>query len=142
MKLKDIMTRAVVTIHPEERVDVAARMLTHYNIGVLPVCDNKSNLIGIVTDRDMITRCVASGRMPEKTRVCDVMTVRVISADPEMDTGAAAHLMGREQVRRLPIVEQGKLCGMVSVGDLAAREEINYDAAEALGEICVNLTKK
>ena len=142
MKLKDIMTRSVVKIHPEESVDVAARMLTHYNIGALPVCDDHDHLVGMVTDRDMITRCVASGRPAEKTSVRDVMTARVVSATPDMDTGAAAHLMGREQVRRLPVVEQGKLCGMVSVGDLAAREEINYDAAEALGEICVNLSQK
>ena len=142
MKLKEIMSRSVVKIHPEESVDVAARMLTHYNIGALPVCDDQDRLIGMVTDRDMVTRCMASGRIPEKTCVREVMTARVVSAGPDMDTGAAAHLMGREQVRRLPVVEAGKLCGMVSVGDLAAREEINYDAAEALGEICVNLSQK
>lgn len=142
MRLKDIMSRSVVKIHPDESLDVAARLLTHYNIGALPVCDDQERLIGMVTDRDMITRCVASGRMPEKTSVREVMTARVISATPEMDTGVAAHLMGREQVRRLPIVEQGKLCGMVSIGDLAAREDVNYDAAEALGEICVNLSQK
>ena len=121
---------------------MAARMLTHYNIGALPVCDDGDNLIGMITDRDLITRCIAAGHSPEKTRVREVMTARVISAAPEMNTGAAAHLMGREQVRRLPVVEQGKLCGMVSVGDLASREEINYDAAEALGGICVNLSQK
>ena len=142
MKLKEIMTRSVVQIHPDESVDVAARMLTHYNIGALPVCDDRGKLVGMVTDRDVVTRCIASGLAPEKTCVKDVMTGRVISATPDMDTGVAAHLMGREQVRRLPIVAQGKLCGMVSVGDLAAREEINYDAAEALGEICTNLSQK
>ena len=139
MKLKDIMTRSVVKIHPQERVDVAARMLTHYNIGAMPVCDEQGKLVGMVTDRDVVTRCIASGRSPENTSVQDG---RVICAAPDMDTGVAAHLMGREQVRRLPIVEQGKLCGMVSIGDLAACEEINYDAAEALGEICTNLSQK
>lgn len=142
MKLKEIMTRSIIKIHPDEGVDVAARMLTHYNIGVLPVCNERDDLIGIVTDRDIVTRCVASGHLPEKTCVREVMTARVVSASPEMDTGVAAHLMGREQVRRLPVVEAGKLCGMVSVGDLAAREEVNYDAAEALGDICINLSQK
>lgn len=142
MKLKEIMSRSVVSIHTEETVDVAARMLTHYNIGVLPVCDHLGKLVGMITDRDMVIRCVASGRLPEKTRVKDVMTGRVVCASPEMDTGVAAHLMGREQVRRLPVVEQGRLCGMVSVGDLANLEETSYDAAEALGEICTNLLKK
>lgn len=142
MKLKEIMTRSVVQVHPNESIDVAARILTHYNIGALPVCDDQGKLVGMVTDRDVVTRCIASGLPPEKTCVRDVMTGRVISATPDMDTGVAAHLMGREQVRRLPVVDQGKLCGMVSVGDLAACEEINYDAAEALGEICTNLSKK
>ena len=142
MKLKDVMTQSVVKIHPQERVDVVARILTHYNIGALPVCDEHDKLVGMITDRDVVTRCIASGRVPEKTCVKEVMTGRVVCATPDMDTGAAAHLMGREQVRRLPIVDHGKLCGMVSVGDLASREEINYDAAEALGEICTNLSQK
>ena len=142
MKLKEIMTRSVVRIHPEETVAVAARMLTHYNIGVLPVCDDQGTLVGMVTDRDVVIRCVAPGHLPEKTPVKDVMSGRVVCATPEMDTGVAAHLMGREQVRRLPIVEKGKLCGMVSIGDLASMDETNYDAAEALGEISANLLQK
>ena len=142
MKLNDIMTQMVIKIHPQESVDVAARILTHYNIGALPVCDDRGELVGIVTDRDMVTRCMAAGRAPERTAVREVMTTRVVHATPEMDVSVAAHLMGREQVRRLPVVDGNKLCGMVSVGDLAARDEINYDAAEALGEICVNLSQK
>ncbi|MBE6917668.1 MAG: CBS domain-containing protein [Ruminococcaceae bacterium] len=142
MKLKEIMTPSVVRIHPEETVDVAARMLTHYNIGALPVCDDQGRLVGMITDRDVVIRCVASGHLPEKTHVRDIMTGRVVCGSPEMDTGVAAHLMGREQVRRLPVVEQGRLCGMVSVGDLACIDETNYDAAEALGGICTNLLEK
>ena len=142
MKLKDIMTRSVVKIHHKESVGVAARMLTHYNIGVLPVCDGEGKLVGVVTDRDVVIRCVASGRQPEKTKVCDIMTTRVISASPDMDAAVATHLMGREQVRRLPVVERGKLCGMVSLGDLAGNEETGYDAADALSEICGNLSPK
>ena len=57
-----------------------------------------------------------------------------------MDTGAAAHLMGRKQIRRLPVVEKGKLCGMVSLGDLAVREQTSYDAADALAEISSNIS--
>ncbi len=140
MKLREIMSDSVIKIHPEESVAVAARALTHYNIGVLPVCGNDGNLCGVVTDRDLVTRCIASGRMPENTRVREVMTQQVISALPDMDTGAAAHLMGSRQIRRLPVVENGKLCGMVSLGDLANREECNPDAADALGDICTNIS--
>ena len=98
--------------------------------------------MGVLTDRDLVVRCVASGKRPENTKVRDVMSGRVITAFPEMDAGVAAHLMGREQIRRLPVVEQGKLCGIVSIGDLAGREETGYDAVDALGEICSHLSSK
>ena len=142
MKLREIMTDSVVKIHPEETVAVAARTLTHYNIGALPVCDANGRLCGVVTDRDLVTRCVASGRLPEKTPVKDVMTGNVVSASPEMDTAVAAHLMGRQQIRRLPVVENGRLCGMVSLGDMAIREQSNPDAADALGDISTNLSSR
>jgi len=140
MKLRDIMTNAVVRIHPEESVAVAARTLAHYNIGALPVCGTDGKLCGVVTDRDLVTRCLASGRLPEKTSVRDVMTGQVVSAEPDMETAVAAHLMGRQQIRRLPVVENGQLCGMVSLGDLANREECSLDAGDALGDISSNVS--
>ena len=140
MKIREVMTADVVKIDPDERLDVAARMLTQYNIGVLPVCTADGKLCGVVTDRDLVTRCMAAGKSANITRVRDVMTGSVYSASPNMDIGAAAHLMGRQQVRRLPVVEDGKLCGMVSLGDLAVREESNLDAGDALGEISSNIS--
>jgi CBS domain-containing protein len=142
MKIKEVMTNSVVNIHPDESVAVAARTLTHYNIGILPVCGNDGSLCGLVTDRDLVTRCLAAGRTPENTKIREIMSGSVVCAKPDMDTGAAAHLMGRNQIRRLPVVENGKLCGMVSLGDLANREESNPDAADALGEICNNISRR
>ena len=142
MKVREIMTKHVVRIHPDEPVEVAARALTHYNVGAMPVCGNDGRLCGMVTDRDLVTRCVASGRSTGTTTERDVMTGRVISAGPDMDVGAAAHLMGKEQVRRLPVVENGKLCGMVRLGDLANREDNVMDAADALAEITANVCRK
>ena len=142
LKLREIMTDSVIKIDPEETVAVAARTLTHYNIGALPVCGKDGKLCGVVTDRDLVTRCMATDKTPETTRVRDVMTGQVVSASPEMDTGVAAHLMGRQQIRRLPVVENGRLCGMVSLGDLAVREQSNPDAADALGDISTNISKR
>lgn len=142
MKLKEIMSQNVIKIHPRESVAVAARLLANHNIGVLPVCGHDGKLCGVVTDRDLVTRCLATNLPPEQTRVQDVMTGRIVSASPNMDVAVAAYLMGREQVRRLPVLEDGRLCGMVSVGDLAGREESSYDAAEALEGICSNLSQK
>ena len=142
MKLQDIMTSRVVRIHPEETVTVAARALEHYNIGVLPVCGSDGKLCGLVTDRDLVIRCLACGKPPEATRVKDVMTKHIISAKPDMDAALAAGLMAREQVRRLPVVEEGKLCGMVSLGDLAQQEQMLYDAGDALNEISCGLSDR
>lgn len=135
MKVKDIMTRSVIPIDPAETVEVAARTLTHYNIGMLPVCSADGNLCGLVTDRDLVIRCLASGKAPAATPVREVMTGRVISVTPDMELGAAAHLMGKQQVRRLPVTENGKLCGIITLGDMAQREDSIMDAADALGDI-------
>ena len=142
MKIKDVMTDDVIRIDPEETVAVAARTLAHYNIGALPVCGRDGILCGMVTDRDLVTRCLASGLAPERTKVRDVMTGQVVTAAENMDTGAAAQLMGRRQIRRLPVVEAGRLCGMVSLGDLANRDDSNPDAADALGQICSNISNR
>lgn len=138
MEIKDIMSQSVVTIHPNESVEVAARTMTQYNIGVLPVCAN-GKLCGVVTDRDIVTRCLAANRQPSNTQVRQVMTQQVITAEPNMGIGVAAHLMGRKQIRRLPVVENGKLCGMVSLGDMAIHEETVIDAGDALADVSSNL---
>ena len=140
MKLREIMTNTVVRISPEESVAVAARTLARYNIGVLPVCGGDGRVCGVVTDRDLVTRCIAAGRLPASTTVREVMTTHVIAARPDMDTVAAANLMGRQQIRRLPVLENGRLCGMVSLGDLASKEETAYDATDALSGISRNVS--
>jgi len=142
MKLRDVMTKSVIRIHPDETVAVAARTLTHYNIGILPVCGSDGRLKGLVTDRDIVTRCLASGRRAEETPVRGIMTNQVVSVSPETDVSAAASLMARRQVRRLPVVESGKLCGMISLGDLSRNEDTAPDAADALAEITGNVADR
>lgn len=142
MKVREIMTNPVVRINPDETVAVAARVLEHYNIGILPVCGSDGRLCGMVTDRDLVTRCLAAGKSPASTSVRDVMTPQVVSIRPDMETGVAAHLMGRQQVRRLPVVENGKLCGMVTLGDLARREESAPDATDALTDITSQISNR
>jgi len=141
MKVSDIMTKNVVKISPEESVDVAARMLTHYNIGALPVCSENGSLCGMVTDRDLVIRCMAANKPAEQTSVRQIMTNRVLSVQPDMEASAAAQLMGSQQVRRLPVVENGKVCGMLSLGDLAASREEARDAFGALTDITANVRR-
>lgn len=142
MKVKDVMTSRVIRISPEESAAVAARTLTHYNIGVLPVCGGDGKLCGVLTDRDIVTRCLASGRRAEETPVRGIMTNQVVSVSPETDVSAAASLMARQQVRRLPVVRDGEICGMVSLGDLSQCEQSAPDATDALAEITSNVARR
>lgn len=142
MKLRDVMTQPCIRIRPEESVAVAARTLNRYNIGALPVCGGDGRLCGLITDRDIVVRCLAANRSPLSTTVKEVMTNQVIAARPDMDAALAASLMGREQIRRLPVVENGKLCGMVSLGDLAQSPESSIEAGDALTEISGNLSSR
>lgn len=138
MRVRDIMSQPVIRIGAEEPVSVAARTLTHYNIGALPVCGADGKICGMVTDRDIVTRCLAANRSPEATSVREIMSTGVLSVSPDLEVNAAAGLMGRRQVRRLPVVEKGRLCGMISLGDIATKEESAYDAADALTQITEN----
>ena len=142
MKVSEVMSRQVIGISPDETVEVAARQLTHYNIGALPVCRADGTLCGVVTDRDLVTRCLASNLSPAKTKIYEVMTQQVVSVKPDMQTADAAHLMGRQQVRRLPVTQDGKLCGMLSLGDLASRQDSATDATNALGNITHNISAR
>ena len=123
-------------------MEVAARTLARHNIGILPVCDHRNKLCGLVTDRDLVTRCLAANRSPADTRVSDVMTMQITSAGPDMELHVAAQLMGRQQVRRLPVVENGRLCGMVSLGDLARKDESAGDVVDALCDISNNVSQR
>lgn len=142
MRLRELMTQNPIHVTPETPVDVAARMLTQFNIGVLPVCSQNGALRGVLTDRDMVTRCLAAGGDAAKLRAGDIMTTRIVAGNPTMDAAVAAHLMGREQVRRLPVLENGRLLGMVSLGDLASHEETSMDATDALTDICNGVSRR
>ena len=142
MKVREVMTNPVIRIHPDESAAVAARTLERYNIGILPVCGSNGKLCGLLTDRDLVTRCVASGRLPATTTVREIMTSKLVCAAPDMDASEAAGLMAREQIRRLPVLENGRLCGMVSLGDLAMRQESSQQAKDALTGISSSVSRR
>lgn len=140
MKVKDIMTKQVIGVREFETVDVAARTLERYNIGAMPVFGLGGVVSGMITDRDLVTRCIAAGRQPDRTTVGQIMTNRVSFVTPETDVATAAGLMSTQQIRRLPVLENGRLCGMVSLKDMAVREESAMDAADALAGVSSNET--
>lgn len=142
MRVRDLMSKSVVTIAPEESAALAARLLSRHELGALPVCAADGTLAGIVTDRDIITRCVAAGEEPSRVPVRDIMSPAPSVITPETPVSAAARLMAQRQVRRLPVVEQGQVVGMLSLGDLARSRRTDTEAAEALSDISASLRRK
>ena len=138
MKVKDVMSTNVVCVEPDESAAVAARLLSRFNVGALPVCTKDGRLRGMVTDRDIVLRCVAADDDAQSGKVSEIMTRRIYSVDAQESIQNASALMARRQVRRLPVEEDGKLVGMVCLGDVARLHDYTTEAAEALGEISKN----
>ena len=123
MQVKDLMNPSAVTVEPVASAALAARLISRHNVGALPVCGSDRRLRGMVTDRDIVLRCVAAEEDPAQTPVRDIMT-----------RSCALH-----QVRRLPVVDNGKLVGMISLSDLARSGRFDMEAAQALSEISENI---
>lgn len=135
MQVKDLMEGSIVTIAPDETVNQAARLLARHNVGSLPVCGEDGGLRGVITDRDIVLRCVAVQEDPTKTEVQKIMTRNCATISPKADAREAAQLMAAKQVRRLPVVEADQVVGMVSLGDLSQSHSCDMEAALALSEI-------
>ncbi|NLM27918.1 MAG: CBS domain-containing protein [Clostridiaceae bacterium] len=134
MKVRDIMTKSVTSISPEATVKDAAQLMQRHNVGSIPVVD-ANGLVGIVTDRDIVIRNIALGQDPYSTPVKNVMTSQVTTVTPDEDVNKITQMMSSRQIRRIPVVENQKLVGMVSLGDLATTGVTSMEASEALAEI-------
>ena len=135
MQVKEVMSRRIIAISPEETVAVAARLLSQHNIGALPVCSRDGRLRGMVTDRDIVLRCVAPEADPKSVPVKEIMSRRLAAVEPGDDVRQAAQLMARRQIRRLPVVADGKVVGIVSLGDLAHCGRYEMEISRALTDI-------
>jgi len=142
MKISDLMTERIVSVDKDEPVVAAARLLKKHNVGALPVTDREKRLRGIVTDRDIVLRCVAGELDPGATPVGEIMTRGIVTAEGADLVDDAVRAMSRDQVRRLPVVENGRLIGMLSLCDLSRSPGCAMEAAEALTEISLNLRRK
>lgn len=136
MNLSDIMATEVVTCGPNETVYQVAQKMQQNNIGSCPVVEN-DKLIGIVTDRDITTRAVAKGMDVKSQKVNDIMTRDPFTAEPSWSLEEACELMSERQIRRLPIVENDRLVGMVALADLA----IDLEEEEVVADTLVNISQ-
>ena len=139
MQVREIMNDSVISIDPQESAALAARLLARHNVGALPVCASNGQLQGLVTDRDIVLRCVAAESDPLATTVARIMTKHPASVSPADDVRRAAQRMSALQVRRLPVVEGGKVVGMVSLGDLAKCGRYEMEISKALTDISENI---
>lgn len=139
MYVKDLMTSGVVTVEPGSSAALAARLLSRHNVGALPVCAPDGRLRGMVTDRDIILRCIAPEEDPAQTPVRDIMSRGCAFAAPDMDCARAGLIMAENQVRRLPVVEDGRVVGILTLSDLARCGRYDMEAARTLCEISENV---
>lgn len=135
MKLKEIMTNDVSSVSPQDPIIDAARIMQQRNVGCIPVCDQNKEVKGILTDRDIVIRVVAEGRNPRDLDVNKVMSTGLTCGSPDMDAEEAAQIMSEHQIRRLPVVQNKKLIGIVSISDLATNNIFVSEAGEALRNI-------
>jgi CBS domain-containing protein len=135
--VRDAMTESPRSIGASESVVEAARLMRDEHIGSLPITDDEE-LVGMITDRDITTRVVAEAADPKTTSVGDVVSRDLISVEPDKDLEEAVQLMASYQVRRLPVVENGRLVGIVAQADIALtlreNEQRTGELVEAISE--------
>ena len=139
MNVQDVMTRRVISVGYGEPVSAAVRLLQRHNLGALPVCDAAGRLRGMVTDRDVVMRCLGQGDAELSSPVSEIMSRGIVTAAPHDDVSRAAQLMARDRVRRLPVAENGRLVGMVTLADLVRRGECEMECAQAIRAIVSNV---
>jgi CBS domain-containing protein len=131
--VKDAMTADVKTAAPSESLTGVARLMKQEDVGSVPVVDGL-RLIGVVTDRDIVVRGIADGSDPHAIKAGDIASRDVVTVRPDDDLGDALRLMAQHQVRRLPVVDDGQLVGVLAQADVA-QEAKEKDVGHVVEEI-------
>lgn len=118
MKVRDAMATTVSTATPEDTLDTVAKLMKQEDAGFIPITEQDQRLVGVVTDRDIVIRCIAEGHNPVGEPVSHAMTQETVTIAADEDIEKAAELMGRAEVRRLAVVEGDRLVGVLSHGNL------------------------
>ena len=135
MKVKDCMCNDVCCVKPETNLKKKKKIMSQNHIGCLPVCDNNNSICGIVTDRDLVLRCIACDKNIDNTPVSDIMSCNVCTCKETDDITNAQSKMGQKQIRRLPVCDNNnKVVGILTLGDLAKN-----DSEVGKEEVCITL---
>lgn len=145
MKVADIMTRRVRTCRSEDTLNVPAKLMWDHDFGCVPAVDSDGRVVGLITDRDICMAAYTTGRSLADLRVGEVMCTRLAHCQPTDSVEAAERLMREKQIRRVPVVEDNRLVGMLSLNDVAVagmsgktrRDSVSaQEVGETLAAIC------
>ena len=136
MTVKELMSANVCFVNGDAPIGDAAALMKKYNIGLVPVCDNKGHLLGLITDRDIVLRALdRESPQEEPLRVSDIMSEDVVTISPETDIHDAACIFSAKKVRRLPVLENSRLVGILSISDLAKKRIYLAEVGDIMGAI-------
>jgi len=133
------MTKEVTSLNVDDTVEKAAQLMKENNVGSIPVCRD-GKIAGIVTDRDITLKSISQGENISSIKVSSIMSSNPITGNLNMDVHEAANFMAENQIRRLPVVDDNTVVGILSLGDLAVEPKFGNEAVDALSEISENTT--
>ena len=135
MKVKDCMCEDVCCVRPETKIQEVAKLMNEHHIGCIPVCDDNNCICGIVTDRDIILRCVACNKDTNQTATSDIMTCNVTTCKQDDEMTNAQTKMEQKQIRRLPVCDSNnQVVGILTLGDLA-----HFDTQLGKQQVCTTI---
>ncbi len=140
MRVRELMTENVTTAAPDTTLEEAARLMKNEDVGAIPVVED-DRLLGIVTDRDIVVRGIAAGNDPFDCTLQEILSGDLETIEPDAEVDEAAELMARRQIRRLPVVEDGLLIGMLSLGDIAVKQREEEMVAATLAQVSKGVKK-
>lgn len=137
MKVRECMSLDVCCCKPEDAISDVAKKMNEHHVGSMPVCDANKNVVGIITDRDITLRCVACDKDVKSTPISEIMTTSVCCCECNEDVQDATKLMSDMQVRRIPVLEDNKIVGILTLGDLAHSKNISAkEVSDTVENIC------
>ena len=142
MKVKEFMNSEVCCCTPDTKISDVAKMMSDNHVGCIPVCDANNCVVGILTDRDIILRSVACDKDVKNTNVSEIMTCNTTCCDCNDEIEKVRKTMGEIGIRRIPVTENGKLVGMLTIGDFAKYQNISCECTGSTFEDICNCSNK
>ena len=137
MKVKDCMCGLVCCVTGDTSITDVAKLMEKNHIGSIPVCNDGREIIGFVTDRDIVIRAISKGIDSNNTKVSDIMSTQILKTTPDSRIEEAQEVMSINQVRRLPVIENNRVVGILTMGDLANNNDIgSYTVGQVVENIC------